>query len=101
VSERHRGALVVNEGALRALTSRKASLLPIGVTAVDGTFDEGDLVEVRDGSGLVHGRGLVNYGSEACRSLCGKRSDEIETILGPDRRGYDALITRDNLVMGG
>jgi glutamate 5-kinase len=98
VSERHRGALVVNEGALRALTGRKASLLPIGVTAVDGTFEEGDLVEVRDGSGRVHGRGLVNYGSDACRSLCGKQSDEIETILG--WRGYDALITRDNLVMG-
>jgi glutamate 5-kinase len=99
VSERHRGALVVNDGALRALTGRKASLLPIGVTAVDGTFDEGDLVEVRDGSGRVHGRGLVNYGSDACRSLCGKQSEEIETILG--WRGYDALITRDNLVMGG
>ena len=98
VSERHRGALVVNEGALRALTGRKASLLPIGVTAVDGTFEEGDLVEVRDGSGRVHGRGLVNYGSDACRSLCGKQSDEIETVLG--WRGYDALITRDNLVMG-
>jgi glutamate 5-kinase len=99
VSERHRGALVVNEGALRALTARKASLLPIGVVTVDGTFEEGDLVEVRDGSGRVHGRGFVNYGSDACRSLCGKQSDEIEAILG--WRGYDALITRDNLVMGG
>lgn len=97
VSERRRGALIVNEGALRALTARKASLLPIGVVAVDGQFEEGDLVEVRDGSGRVHGRGLVNYGSDACRSLCGKQSDEIEAILG--WRGYDALITRDNLAM--
>ena len=97
VSERHRGALIVNEGALRALTARKASLLPIGVVSVDGQFEEGDLVEVRDGSGRVHGRGLVNYGSDACRSLCGKQSEEIETILG--WRGYDALITRDNLRM--
>jgi len=97
VSERRRGALIVNEGALRALTARKASLLPIGVVAVDGQFEEGDLVEVRDGSGRVHGRGLVNYGSDACRSLCGKQSDEIEAILG--WRGYDALITRDNLAL--
>jgi len=97
VSERRRGALIVNEGALRALTARKASLLPIGVVAVDGQFEEGDLVEVRDGSGRVHGRGLVNYGSDACRSLCGKQSDEIEAVLG--WRGYDALITRDNLAM--
>ena len=98
MSARHRGALIVNDGALRALMARKASLLPIGVVAVDGQFDEGDLVEIRDGSGRIHGRGLVNYGADACRSLCGKQSDEIETILG--RRGYDALITRDNLVMG-
>jgi glutamate 5-kinase len=98
VSERRRGALVVNDGAMRALTTRKASLLPIGVVAVDGQFEEGDLVEVRDGSGRVYGRGLVNYGSEACRALCGKQSEEIGTILG--WRGYDALITRDNLVMG-
>jgi glutamate 5-kinase len=97
VSERQRGALIVNEGALRALTGRKASLLPIGVVRVEGQFEEGDLVEVRDGSGRVHGRGLVNYGSDACRSLCGKQSEEIETVLG--WRGYDALITRDNLRM--
>jgi len=98
VSARHRGALIVNDGALRALGGGKASLLPIGVVAVDGQFEEGDLVEIRDGSGRVHGRGLVNYPSDACRALRGHQSDEIETILG--WRGYDALITRDNLVMG-
>jgi glutamate 5-kinase len=89
---------VVNEGALRALVERKASLLPIGVVAVEGSFDKGELVEIRDGSGRVHGRGLVNYDADACRKLAGRHSDEIDTILG--YRGYDALITRDNLVMG-
>ena len=98
VAARHRGALVVNEGALRALNASKASLLPIGVVSVDGTFEQGDVVEVRDGSGRVHGRGVVNYPSEACRKLAGRHSDDIDTILG--WRGYDALITRDNLVMG-
>lgn len=98
VSARHRGALVVNEGALRALGDSKASLLPIGVVSVDGTFEEGDVVEIRDGSGRVHGRGLVNYPSDACRALAGRHSDDIDAILG--WRGYDALITRDNLVMG-
>jgi glutamate 5-kinase len=98
VSARHRGALVVNEGALRALGDSKASLLPIGVVSVDGTFDKGDVVEIRDGSGRVHGRGLVNYPSDACRALAGRHSDDIDAILG--WRGYDALITRDNLVMG-
>jgi glutamate 5-kinase len=99
VGARHRGALVVNDGALSALTgAKKASLLPIGVIGVDGTFDKGDVVEIRDGSGRVHGRGLVNYGSDACRKLAGRHSDDIDAILG--WRGYDAVITRDNLVMG-
>ena len=98
VSARHRGGLVVNEGALRALGDSKASLLPIGVVSVDGTFDKGDVVEIRDGSGRVHGRGLVNYPSDACRALAGRHSDDIDAVLG--WRGYDALITRDNLVMG-
>jgi glutamate 5-kinase len=98
VSGRKQGALVVNDGALRALLERKASLLPIGVVAVEGGFDKGELVEIRDGSGRVHGRGLVNYDADACRKLAGRHSDEIDTVLG--YRGYDALITRDNLVMG-
>jgi len=98
VSVRHRGGLIVNDGALRALTARKASLLPIGVVGVDGEFDKGDVVEIRDGSGRVHGRGLVNYPADACRALAGRQSDEIEAILG--WRGYDAVVTRDNLVMG-
>lgn len=98
VGARHRGALVVNEGALRALNDAKASLLPIGVVSVDGNFEQGDVVEVRDGSGRVHGRGVVNYPADACRKLAGRHSDDIDAILG--WRGYDALITRDNLVMG-
>ena len=98
VGARQRGALVVNEGALRALQDEKASLLPIGVTAVEGTFDQGDVVEIRDGSGRVHGRGLVNYPADACRKLAGRHSEDIDAVLR--WRGYDALITRDNLVMG-
>jgi glutamate 5-kinase len=98
ISARSQGALVVNAGALKALGERKASLLPIGVVGVEGTFDKGDVVEIRDGSGRVHGRGLVNYDAEACRKLAGHRSDDIDALLG--FRSYDALITRDNLVMG-
>jgi glutamate 5-kinase len=98
ISARAQGALVINTGALKALGERKASLLPIGVVGVEGTFEKGDVVEIRDGSGRVHGRGLVNYDADACRRLAGHRSDEIDTLLG--YRSYDALITRDNLVMG-
>jgi glutamate 5-kinase len=98
VSGRKQGALLVNDGALRALSERKASLLPIGVVGVEGEFAKGDVVEIRDGSGRVHGRGLANYDADACRRLCGRHSDDIDNLLG--YRGYDALVTRDNLVMG-
>lgn len=98
VASRRFGALVLNDGALKALETSKASLLPVGVITVEGSFDKGDVVEIRDGSGRARGRGMVNYDADACRKLAGRQSDEIDTILG--YRGYDALITRDNLVMG-
>jgi glutamate 5-kinase len=91
------GALILNDGAFAALRGHKASLLPIGVIGVDGSFGIGSVVELRDQSGLVRGRGLVNYDSEACRRLAGHHSDAIDTILG--WRGYDALVTRDNLIL--
>jgi glutamate 5-kinase len=92
------GALVANDGALAALEGGRASLLPIGVVGVEGEFREGEVVEIRDGSGRVRGRGLANYDSLACRALLGRHSEEIEDVLG--WRGYDALVTRDNLVLG-
>jgi glutamate 5-kinase len=98
VASKRFGVLVVNDGALRALEKGKASLLPVGVIAVEGSFDKGDVVEIRDGSGRVRGRGMVNYDADACRKLAGRQSDEIDAVLG--YRGYDALVTRDNLVMG-
>jgi glutamate 5-kinase len=94
----HAGALVANDGAIAALEGGRASLLPVGVLAVEGEFREGDVVEIRDGSGRVRGRGLANYDARACRALAGRHSDEIEDVLG--WRGYDALVTRDNLVLG-
>ena len=92
-----RGALVINDGALAALRTKKASLLPVGVTAVEGMFARGDVVEIRDGSGRVHGRGIANYNAHQCRTLAGKRSEEIHGALG--FRGDDELVTRDNLVL--
>jgi glutamate 5-kinase len=91
------GALVVNDGAIAALVDRKASLLPIGVISVEGRFERGDVVEIRDRSGRVFGRGLVNYDATAAAALAGHHSTEIDAILG--YRGYDAIITRDNLVL--
>ncbi len=92
-----RGALVVNDGAIAAMVERKASLLPVGLVRVDGEFSRGDIVEIRDPSGRVHGRGLVNYDAKDCRLLIGRQSADIAVALG--WRGYDTLVTRDNLVL--
>jgi len=91
------GALVVNAGGLRALATTKASLLPVGLIRVEGGFAAGDVVEIRDESGRVHGRGLVNYDAVSCRAIAGRQSADIAKVLG--WRGYSTVITRDNLVM--
>jgi glutamate 5-kinase len=98
VAAPRRGALVVNEGALAALREGKGSLLPVGVVGVEGVFARGDVVEVRDGSGRVHARGLVNYDAADCRELAGRKSHEIDLVLG--FRTNDAVINRHNLALG-
>ena len=90
------GTLHVDAGAARALRSGK-SLLPAGVTRVEGRFDRGDAVVVRDADGLELARGLCAYSSEAARRVCGRRSQELEAILG--YRGRDEMIHRDDLVL--
>ena len=92
------GAYAIDAGALRALGAGR-SLLPAGISAVDGSFERGDPVEIRDRDGTVVARGLSAYGSADARLIAGHRSDEIETILG--WRGRDELIHRDDLVLLG
>lgn len=92
------GVLVVDEGAMRALAQGK-SLLPAGVVAVDGEFDRGDCVEVRSSDGRPLARGLSAYSAADAALLLGRKSAEIEAILG--YRGRDELIHRDDLVLGG
>jgi len=93
-----RGALYLDAGAAKALRSGK-SLLPAGITLVEGAFERGDLVLVKDGGGQEIGRGLSAYGAEDARQIAGHRSSEIETILG--FRGREELIHRDDLVLRG
>ena len=73
------------------------SLLPIGMTAVEGEFSRGDVIAVRDEAGREIARGLANYSSAEARLLCRKPSSQIEQLLG-----YVAeheMIHRDNLVV--
>ncbi len=92
------GALVVDDGALAALKGGK-SLLPAGVVAVEGSFERGDPVIVRDRQGREIARGLSAYSSADAERICGHRSREIEAILG--YRGRDEMIHRDDLVVSG
>ncbi len=91
-----RGRLQIDAGAERALRDGR-SLLPVGVIAVAGQFQRGDAVTVCDASGRELARGLAGYASDELQRICGRRSDEIETLLG--YRGRDEVIHRDNLVL--
>jgi glutamate 5-kinase len=90
------GSLVVDDGAVRALSAGK-SLLPAGVTAIDGEFRRGDVVDVKDRVGRVLARGLVAYAAEDARRIAGRKSVEIEKLLG--FRGRDEMVHRDDLVV--
>ena len=90
------GTVVVDAGAARALATGK-SLLPAGVTDVDGRFERGDLVQVANASGDVLGRGLSAYSDADARRILGHKSREIERLLG--YRGRDEMIHRDDLVL--
>ncbi len=92
------GQLVLDEGAATVVSDHGRSLLPIGITAVTGSFQRGDLVSCVDATGKERARGLVNYASDEAAALIGKSSTDIEAILG--YRGEEEMIHRDNLVGG-
>jgi glutamate 5-kinase len=92
------GTIVIDMGAERALRSGK-SLLPVGVKAINGGFERGDAVVVKSEDGRELGRGLVAYDASDARALIGRRTVEIEAILG--YRGRDEMIHRDDLALTG
>lgn len=93
-----KGQLVLDDGAVRGVSEQGRSLLPIGITAVSGEFQRGDLVSCVDSVGRERARGLVNYTAEEAAALIGKSSDQIEATLG--YCGDEEMIHRDNLVRG-
>lgn len=91
------GRLVLDEGAVRVLREQGRSLLPVGVTAVDGDFDRGEVVSCFGPDGKEVARGLVNYSAEEARKIMRQPSDRIEELLG--YVDEPELIHRDNLVL--
>lgn len=89
------GQVAVDDGAAQALTARGKSLLPSGITAVQGEFERGAIISVADGQGKELARGLTNFSSAEIGLIAGKQSSEIEAILG--EKDYDEVIHRNNL----
>jgi glutamate 5-kinase len=91
-----KGSMIVDKGAAEAL-ARGKSLLPAGVTKIDGSFERGDAVVIRNGEGAELGRGLTAYDHEEARRIIGRKSSELPDILG--YRGDPELIHRDDMVL--
>jgi glutamate 5-kinase len=92
-----RGRLHLDPGAVRAVVERHSSLLPAGITAVDGRFTAGDPVDLVDGGGRAVARGLVNYDATELPGLLGRSTVELAAELG---RQYEReVIHRDDLVL--
>ncbi|MEO7380283.1 MAG: glutamate 5-kinase [Paracoccaceae bacterium] len=92
-----RGSVTVDAGAVTKLLHEGKSLLPIGMTGVEGEFSRGDVIAVRESNGQEIARGLANYSSFEARLMCRKPSGELERLLG-----YVAepeMLHRDNLVL--
>jgi glutamate 5-kinase len=94
-----RGAVVVDAGAAAKLCGEGKSLLPIGMTQVEGEFSRGDVIAIRDADGREIARGLANYASAEARLLCRKPSGAFEQLLG--YAAEPEMVHRDNLVLVG
>jgi glutamate 5-kinase len=91
-----KGSVRVDPGAERALASGR-SLLPAGVTSVEGQFERGDAVRVLASDGSELARGLIAYSADEARAIAGRKSQGIAEVLG--YRGRDEIIHRDDLVL--
>jgi glutamate 5-kinase len=92
-----RGRLVLDAGAVRAVTERRTSLLPAGISAVEGTFVDGDPVDLCTTDGRVIARGLVNYTSAELPGMLGRSTRDLAKELGPE---YEReVVHRDDLAL--
>jgi glutamate 5-kinase len=95
---RPKGHLLVDAGAVVALVEKHKSLLPAGISAVQGEFERGDCVGIQAPGGELIGRGLCNYDSLALRKVIGRKTAEVRALL--KEAAYDEVVHRDNLVVG-
>ncbi len=96
-TKKPKGKLILDEGAQKALAERGKSLLPSGILKLDGSFERGDAVRLCDLDGNEFAKGVTNYTSMELSRILGKKTKEIEAILG--YQYGDEVVHRDNLVM--
>lgn len=92
-----RGAVTVDAGAASKVRDEGKSLLPIGMTEVQGDFSRGDVIAIRNTEGAEIARGLANYSSAEARLICRKASSEFEKLLG--YTGESEMVHRTNLIL--
>ena len=93
---RPQGAYIIDDGAIKAL-KKGGSLLPVGVKSIEGSFERGDAIAIQNNTGEIIARGLSSYNSSDAAMIIGKKSSEIEEILGYS--GRPALVHRDDMVL--
>ncbi|MCA8941611.1 MAG: glutamate 5-kinase, partial [Planctomycetes bacterium] len=98
-SSGYRGTATINAGAERALRANHSSLLPVGITRVDGVFQRGDTICIRSEDGTELGRGVAELNSVEARRVLGLRSEQVEAELGLGREVR--FIHRNHLVLFG
>lgn len=96
-SARPVGAVIIDDGAVRALVEKGKSLLPAGIRSIRGHFEKGDLVAVESEAGDEIARGLSNYPSATVEQILGKKTPEVRALLG--EAAYDEVVHRNNLVV--
>jgi glutamate 5-kinase len=94
---RAKGSVVVDDGARDAILKKGRSLLPIGIRGVEGRFEQGSVIDIRAPDGAVIAKGLTEYGSNELRLIKGKKTAEIEALLGA--QDYAEVVHRDNMVV--
>ncbi|QYJ79611.1 glutamate 5-kinase [Shewanella acanthi] len=92
-----KGSLVLDDGAVKAVTEKGRSLLSKGIVEVKGNFERGATLQLVDKQGRLIARGISRYGDEALNLIAGKHSDEIESLLGFDYG--DAIVHRNDMVV--
>ena len=91
------GSVFVDDGAADALAKRNKSLLPAGIVNVEGLFERGDLIAIKDLNGRIIARGLSNYSAAGIEQIRGKKTSHVRELLG--HAAYDEVVHRDNLVV--